>query len=59
MDSSSSSSTFSHFNSFSRDDDILYDMDEKATMFFQCGLVTCNAQEFFNLHEMEEGNGRG
>jgi hypothetical protein len=56
MDCFSSSNTFSHFNSSSSDDDILYDMDEEATMFFQCGLVTCNVQEFFNSHEMEEGN---
>jgi hypothetical protein len=58
MDFSSSSSTFSHFNSSSSDDDILYDMDEEATMLFQCGLVACNAQEFFNSHEKEEGNGQ-
>jgi hypothetical protein len=57
MDSSSSSSTFSHFNSSSSDDDILYDMDEEATMLLQCEWVACNAQEFFNSHEKEEDNG--
>lgn len=27
-------------------------------MFFQCGLVACNAQDLFNSHEMEEGSGQ-
>ncbi len=57
MDSSSSSSTSSHSSFFSSDDDILYDMEEEATMLFQCGLATGSAQDFFNSHEMEGGSG--
>jgi hypothetical protein len=53
MDFSSSSSTSSHSSFFSSDDDILYDMDEEATMLFQCGLAAWSAQDFFNSHEME------
>jgi hypothetical protein len=54
MDSSSSSSTSSHSSS-SSSDDILYDMDEEATMLFQCELVAWSVQDFFNSHEMEGG----
>ncbi len=57
MDSSSSSSTSSHSSS-SSSDDILYDMDEEATMLFQCELVAWSVQDFFNSHEMEGGSGQ-
>jgi hypothetical protein len=33
-------------------------MNKEAKMFFQCGLVACNVQDFFNSHEMEEGSGQ-
>jgi len=57
MDFFSSSSSFSHYSS-SSSDDILYDMNKKVKMFFQCGLMACNAQDFFNSHEMEEDSGQ-
>jgi hypothetical protein len=32
-------------SSSSSDDEILYDMDEEATLLFQCGYVTCNSRD--------------
>jgi hypothetical protein len=29
-------------------------MDEKATMFFECGYVACNIENYFKSYEMEE-----
>jgi hypothetical protein len=57
MDFFSSSSSSSHYSS-SLNDDILYDMNKEVKMFFQCGLVACNVQDFFNSHEMKEGSGK-
>ncbi len=57
IDFFSSSSSSSHYSS-SSSDDILYDMNKEAKMFFQCGLVACNAQDFFNSHEMKESSGQ-
>jgi hypothetical protein len=33
-------------------------MNKEAKMFFQCGLVACNVQDYFNSHEMKEGSGQ-
>ncbi len=54
MDSSPSFSSSSRFRSFLGDNEILYDMDEKATMFFECGYVACNIENYFKSYEMEE-----
>jgi hypothetical protein len=29
-------------------------MNEKATMFFECGYVACNIGNYFKSYEMEE-----
>jgi len=57
MASSSSSSSSSNSSSFSSDDEILYDMDQEATMLFHVGFIACTFGDLFIATEMEEGSG--
>jgi arabinogalactan endo-1,4-beta-galactosidase len=52
-----SSSSFSKSRSFSNDDEVLYDMDQKATMLFHTRFIACTFGDLFTIIEMEEGGG--
>jgi len=54
----SSSSNFSSNLSFSsNDDEVLYDMDQEATMLFHAGFIICTSRDLFIATKMEEGGG--
>jgi hypothetical protein len=53
--SSSNSSLNSSF--FSNDDEVLYDMDQNASMLFHVGFIACTYGDLFTATEMEEGGG--
>jgi hypothetical protein len=57
MASSSSSSSSSNSSSSSSDDEILYDMNQEATMFFHVRFIACTFGDLFIATKMEEGNG--
>jgi hypothetical protein len=54
---SSSSNSFSNSSFFSSDDEVLYDMDQEATMFFHVGFITYISRDLFIAIEMEKGGG--
>jgi hypothetical protein len=57
MASSSSSSFSSNSSSSSSDDEVLYDMNQEATMFFHVGFIACISRDLFTATKMEEGGG--
>ncbi len=57
MVSFSSSSSSLNLSSFSSDDEVLYDMDQMASMLFHVGFITCTYGDLFIAREMEEGGG--
>jgi hypothetical protein len=57
MASSSSFSFSSNSSSFSRDDEVLYDMDQKVAMLFHAGFIACTFGNLFTPTKMEEGGG--
>jgi hypothetical protein len=57
MASFSSSSSSLNSSSFSSDDEVLYDMDQKASMLFHVGFVACIYGDLFIATKMEEGGG--
>ncbi len=42
---------------FSSGDEVLYDMDQEATMLFHVGFIVCTSRDLFTTIEMEEGGG--
>ncbi len=38
---------------FSSDDEVLYDMDQEATMLFHMGFIACTSRDLFTATEME------
>jgi hypothetical protein len=54
---SSSSSSSSNLNFSSNDDEVLYYMDQKATMLFHAGFIVCTSKDLFTTIKMEEGGG--
>jgi hypothetical protein len=46
-----------NLSSFSSDDEVLYDMDQMASMLFHVGFITCTYGDLFIAREMEEGGG--
>jgi hypothetical protein len=52
-----SSSSSSNSSSFSSDDEVLYDMDQEATMLFHVRFIVCIYGDLFIAIEMEEGGG--
>jgi hypothetical protein len=52
---SSSSSSYSSNSSFLKsDDEVLYDMDQEATMHFHVGFIACISRDLFTAIEMED-----
>jgi hypothetical protein len=57
MASSSSTNSFSNSSFLKSDDEISYDMDQKATMFFHAWFIAYISEDLFIAIEMEEGGG--
>jgi hypothetical protein len=49
--------SFSNSSFFSSDDEVLYDMDQEATMLFHVGFIVYTSRYLFTTIEMEEGGG--
>jgi hypothetical protein len=52
-----SSSSPSNSSFFSSDDEVLYDMDQEATMFFHARFIVCIYGDLFIAIEMEDRGG--
>jgi hypothetical protein len=57
MVSSLSSSSSSKSHSSSSDNEVFYDMDQEAIMFFRARFIACTFGDLFIIIEMEEGGG--
>jgi hypothetical protein len=52
---SSLNSSYSSKSSSSSNDEVFYDMDQKATMLFHARFIACTFGDLFITIEMEEG----
>jgi hypothetical protein len=49
--------SFSNSSFFSSDDEVLYDMNQEATLLFHVGFIVCTSRDLFTTIEMEERGG--